>query len=661
RALPGRTLGLVRQLTWPRGSVPGSRISSGCPRLHREARVRPRRKSPSNPCPKVPAQIASFGGPLEVAWKEDVRLQCHSVGEPPPSITWTLNGKSIATSDRIQVRPNGSLFIRDVQKTDAGNLSCAAVNAHGSDTIAYTLTVQVPPAPPTLYVQGSTRDALTLRWSLRPHHALVRGYIMNYKREYGNWEEVELHTARTTHTLSGLVCGSRYQLYVTAYNKVGTGLPSEILTTSTKGSEPVVPGRSRLLDVNSTSILVHLSTWGDGGCPILYYVIEYKVASARDWISVANNVAANEKTYVIRDLTPATRYTTRVTAHNHAGSSVATYDVTTLTPEGVLLPNEGGGGGIVASPPLYQDLRVVIPAAVVVVIVIEVIMAIICVFRRRKLRERGETEGMMAESPSTAQIQNQQNQHQQYSALPPTTTPSTQDTPTNKESSGNGTVDDYIEDICPYATFQLPAAPKSHYGESTDSGIVYSGPYHSVQGAFVYHDPKRTTLETFPLRHQKEPEYTKVRRKGRRDPHVESTESDNLGSTDSEVKKILSLHMPISEYDTLGSDSEGPGTRDSPPTFAESASLALAHIHPHPAISKSRPDPSVAGQLRSSTDIFKHRVRSRQQEPCKSQDNSSSSTDTSSSGRRHPRRGKKSTKRQSRAASRTGFEETSFR
>nr|XP_053629726.1 uncharacterized protein LOC128686726 isoform X1 [Cherax quadricarinatus] len=75
------------------------------------------------------------------------------------------------------------------------------------------------------------------------------------------------------------------------------------------------------------------------------------------------------------------------------------------------------------------------------------------------MRERGGSGGM-AESPSTAQIQNQQNQHQQYSALP-VTTPSTQDTATNKESSGNGTVDDYMEDICPYATFQLPAVPKS--------------------------------------------------------------------------------------------------------------------------------------------------------------------------------------------------------
>lgn len=33
-------------------------------------------------------------------------------------------------------------------------------------------------------------------------------------------------------------------------------------------------------------------------------------------------------------------------------------------------------------------------------------------------------------------------------------------------------------------------------------------------------------------------------------------ESDNPGSTDSEVRKILTLHIPITEYDTLGSESE---------------------------------------------------------------------------------------------------------
>lgn len=46
---------------------------------------------------------------------------------------------------------------------------------------------------------------------------------------------------------------------------------------------------------------------------------------------------------------------------------------------------------------------------------------------------------------------------------------------------------EYIEDICPYATFQLN---KQTYSESSYSGNVYSGPYHSVRGSFVYHDVK---------------------------------------------------------------------------------------------------------------------------------------------------------------------------
>lgn len=57
---------------------------------------------------------------------------------------------------------------------------------------------------------------------------------------------------------------------------------------------------------------------------------------------------------------------------------------------------------------------------------------------------------------------------------------------------------DYIDDICPYATFQLSKPP---YSESTYSGNVYSGPYHSVRGSFVYHDPKLSGAESYKFRH----------------------------------------------------------------------------------------------------------------------------------------------------------------
>ena len=48
-------------------------------------------------------------------------------------------------------------------------------------------------------------------------------------------------------------------------------------------------------------------------------------------------------------------------------------------------------------------------------------------------------------------------------------------------------ISEYIEDLCPYATFQLN---KQTYSESSYSGNVYSGPYHSVRGSFVYHENK---------------------------------------------------------------------------------------------------------------------------------------------------------------------------
>ena len=61
------------------------------------------------------------------------------------------------------------------------------------------------------------------------------GYVLNYKRDGGDWEEYKLDSRETHHLLRGLQCGSKYQLFLTAFNKIGTGKPSEILQAKTKG------------------------------------------------------------------------------------------------------------------------------------------------------------------------------------------------------------------------------------------------------------------------------------------------------------------------------------------------------------------------------------------------------------------------------------------
>jgi hypothetical protein len=63
--------------------------------------------------------------------------------------------------------------------------------------------------------------------------------VINYKRDHGDWEEMQIEAKAHSHTLHNLGCGTRFQLYITAFNKIGTGLPCDIVNAYTKGSGTV--------------------------------------------------------------------------------------------------------------------------------------------------------------------------------------------------------------------------------------------------------------------------------------------------------------------------------------------------------------------------------------------------------------------------------------
>ncbi|XP_063908088.1 cell adhesion molecule Dscam1 isoform X3 [Zophobas morio] len=506
-----------------------------------------------SPSKTVPARIASFGREVISAWKQNVYLHCKRVGFPLPNAIWRLNELPLEVGGRRTIFPNATLVIKDIQSVDQANYSCSVENQYGRDEIGYSLKVLVPPEAPVLSVVDAFTDSLHLRWSDQGNGGSpILGYVINYKRDHGDWEELQISARTDEHMLRNLWCGTRYLLYITAFNRIGTGLPCDIVTAHTKGTVPVKPKQSQMLTMNATVVTIWLDSWGDGGCGILYFVIEFRPGRHSSWIMSSNHVKPTERIYSISDLWPATEYQLKITAHNNAGDTEALYNFTTLTLMGELSPPVSHSG----DHPFYTNARVLVPIILSVLVLVALIATL---FWRKNFAEiRSEREGQnrsMGESPSMAQIQNKQNRDQQYLAVRAGRGPQplTIDSDTYKAESA-----DYIEDICPYATFQLS---KPAYSESSYSGNVYSGPYHSVRGSFVYHDVKPPPIDKFKLGHNKEPEYTKVRRKGGRlrDPHSESQESDNLGSTDSEVKKILTLHLPISEYDTLGSDSEGDG------------------------------------------------------------------------------------------------------
>lgn len=61
------------------------------------------------------------------------------------------------------------------------------------------------------------------------------GYYLHEKREFGEWRRVEVPANANSYTLTGLQCGTRYQVYVSAFNQVGASQPSDAIPTKTLG------------------------------------------------------------------------------------------------------------------------------------------------------------------------------------------------------------------------------------------------------------------------------------------------------------------------------------------------------------------------------------------------------------------------------------------
>lgn len=67
---------------------------------------------------------------------EQVSLACQAEGEPPVTVQWMKDGVRLQESERVQVKPNGTLYITDVrtspEQSDEGFYQCLAQNKHGA-------------------------------------------------------------------------------------------------------------------------------------------------------------------------------------------------------------------------------------------------------------------------------------------------------------------------------------------------------------------------------------------------------------------------------------------------------------------------------------------------------------------------------------------------
>ncbi|XP_070503177.1 cell adhesion molecule Dscam1 isoform X23 [Chironomus tepperi] len=341
----------------------------------------------STPNDKVPAKIASFDDTFTATFKEDIKLPCMAVGAPTPDITWKIKGGEFQASDRIRQLPEGSLYIKEVIRQDAGEYTCTAENSIAKDSITHKLVILAPPQAPQVIVGATTTDSITVKLKKQEtDSAPLHGFTLHYKPEFGEWETADVSTEAQKYSIENLYCGSRYQVYATAYNSIGAGEQSDILNLRTKGSKPILPEKSRFIEVSSSSVTLILPAWKDGGCRMSHFVVEHRKKDQTEWNQISNNVKPGGN-FVVLDLEPASWYMLRVTAHNNAGFTVAEYEFATLTVNGVTIaPNYNQNDIYARLPwiPSWFDLNVMVPFMATVIVLAVGILVICVAYNRRR-------------------------------------------------------------------------------------------------------------------------------------------------------------------------------------------------------------------------------------------------------------------------------------
>ncbi|KAG0429407.1 hypothetical protein HPB47_023668, partial [Ixodes persulcatus] len=278
-------------------------------------------------------------------------------------------------------------IIGGLQKNTKYVIVVQAFNGQGAGPAADEIVVKThetdPPRSPLLRIIATTSTSVHVRWEPADKDSVVTGYLLHYKHAGSEWKKEQLHSYQTNKILDGLLCGTPYQLFLTAFNDIGTGEPSPVVEVTTEGKTPVAPPSDSFVSANMSSASVQLRAWSDGGCPIRHFVLQYKQQNSRDWIMVSNYIVPEQQVVQLSDLSPGTWHDLLAIAHNDAGHTEADYQFATLTLRGATVPPPSAGSTRQAS--MFEDPALLVPVlcAAVVLVVVVAVTSVVVVWRRR--------------------------------------------------------------------------------------------------------------------------------------------------------------------------------------------------------------------------------------------------------------------------------------
>ncbi|XP_016055428.1 PREDICTED: myosin light chain kinase, smooth muscle isoform X2 [Miniopterus natalensis] len=307
---------------------------------------------------------------VHVAEGEKLLLQCQVSSDPPATITWTLNGKTLKTTRFIILSQEGSLCSVSIEKAlpeDRGTYKCVAKNVAGQAECSCQVTVDDAPAsenakapemkarrpksslPPALGTESDAtvkkkpapktppKAAMPPQITQFPEDQKVRagesvellGKVtgtqpitctwMKFRKQIQESEHIKVENSESGSKLTILAarqehCGC-YTLLVE--NKLGSRQAQVNLTVVDKPDPPA--GTPCASDIRSSSLT--LSWYGssyDGGSAVQSYSVEIWDSVDKTWKELAT---CRSTSFNVQDLLPDRDYKFRVRAINVYGTS----------------------------------------------------------------------------------------------------------------------------------------------------------------------------------------------------------------------------------------------------------------------------------------------------------------------------------------------------
>ncbi|CAH8634151.1 unnamed protein product [Dicrocoelium dendriticum] len=289
------------------------------------------------------------GGLKDVKLKagQELRLAAAWFGFPPPTLSWSLNGKPVKADGKKTVEtseplpppanpgPGGALeqspgatavlTIPKARRADAGEYKLALVNEHGQATTSCNVEVIDVPSAPTGPLEATEvkADEITLRWKAPEDDGgePVTNYILEKKpKNSPTWEKVSGFLSSPTATVRNLDEGTEYEFRVMAENAMGISEP--LMTDhSIKAKHPFDPpsGMSKPTVEDTTDDSVTLAWEPPIKGPVTGYIVEKRAKGERAWSKVPSTGPITGTNFTVKNLPKGKEMEFRVIPINAAG------------------------------------------------------------------------------------------------------------------------------------------------------------------------------------------------------------------------------------------------------------------------------------------------------------------------------------------------------